>query len=102
MRHDAPFVVKRFAPPIGRPNAQRRVVLEHNAYSMAEALDAARGPARRRLALEAIRGKEEGGGGRPWLDASIVELERTATWIERRDQSATLARKRSGRREGAP
>jgi len=102
MRHDAPYVVKRLAPMIGRPESPRRIRVEHAAYTMAEAIDAARGPARRRLALEGIRSTEGEGGRRPWLDASIRELERTATWIERRGKSATITRARRPGGEGAP
>lgn len=39
MRHGAPFLVKRFAPMMGRPDSARRIQLAHNAYSLSEALE---------------------------------------------------------------
>lgn len=95
MKHQAPFVVKRLAPMIGRPEGARRIAVAYFANTLPEALDAAQAPALRRRALEGMRAKE-GGGGAPWLTSKILELERTATWIERRDASAILARKRTG------
>lgn len=95
MRSDQPFIVKRLAPMIGRPDSPRRVTVQGGAYGMGEALELAREPARRRLALEGMRAREEG-GGHPWITTKIRELERTATWIERRGQPSTLARKIRG------
>ncbi len=99
MKHQAPFLVKRLAPMIGRPESARRITVAYRASTLEAAITAARDFARRRLALEGIRARD-GGGGRPWLDASIVELERTATWIERREKSATITRRRGA--EGGP
>ena len=42
MRHDAPFLVKRYAPIIGRPDGPRRVAVEHQAYTLEAALEWAR------------------------------------------------------------
>jgi hypothetical protein len=98
MRFDAPFVVKRLAPTIGRPGVGRRITIAHRAYSLAEALDYAREPARRRRALMATVARE-GLGGDTWQARSIRELERTATWIERRGTSASITQARR-REEG--
>lgn len=98
MTHDAPFVVKRIAPPIGRPDERRRIAVHHGAYTLADALENARNVARRRATLKELAAK--GGGPAPlWLALKIRELERTATWIERRDATATITTKR-GRQGG--
>ena len=93
MRHGAPFVVKRLAPTIGRAGGARRLSTMHNAYTLAEALEYAQGPARRRAALAAMLARE-GLGGDTWQARSIAELEQTATWIEARGKSATITRAR--------
>jgi hypothetical protein len=66
MRHDAPFLVKRYAPMIGRPDSVRRVTVGHQAYTLEAALEFAR------LNLSAT----------PWRAAGPV-------WIERRGRPAT-------------
>jgi hypothetical protein len=66
MRHDAPFLVKRFAPMIGRPNSPRRITVAHQAYTLDAALSFAR------LNLSPHAWKQQG-----------------PVWIERRGQSAT-------------
>jgi hypothetical protein len=99
MKHQAPFVVKRLAPMIGRPESARRITVTYYASTLEAAIEAAHGFTRRRLALEGIRARE-GGAGPAWLASKLLELERTATWIERRDQSASIARRRGGRGEG--
>jgi len=38
VRTDAPFLVKRYAPMMGRPESRRRVVVDYQAYSLEEAL----------------------------------------------------------------
>jgi hypothetical protein len=69
MRHDAQYLVKRFAPTMGRPEMGRRVSVACNAYTLDEAL------------------------------AAIPQLRRfgaVAFWIERRGQPATaIAQARS-------
>lgn len=101
MRHDAPFVVKRIGPMIGRPESARRIAVEHNAYTLAEALEYATAHVRRRATLAAMVARE-GLGGDAWQARTIRELERTATWIERRGKSATISRARRPGGEGAP
>lgn len=41
MRHDAPFLVMRRAPMIGRPESKARVTVAHQAYRLADALELA-------------------------------------------------------------
>jgi hypothetical protein len=42
MRYDSPFVVKRLAPMMGRPNSPRRIVVAQQAYTLDEALQEAK------------------------------------------------------------
>jgi hypothetical protein len=60
-RHDAPYLVKRFATPIGRPDSPRRIAVEYQAYTLEDATRAA-------IAASAVYG---------------------AVWIDRRGQTAT-------------
>jgi hypothetical protein len=39
MRYDTPFVVKRWAPPIGRLASPRRLTVAYQAYTLTEALE---------------------------------------------------------------
>lgn len=87
MRHDAPFVVKRLAPPIGRAGGARRITLHGHGYTLDEAIDIARDPARRRQTLESMR--ERDGDPHGWMTTKIGELARTSTWIEKRGARAT-------------
>jgi hypothetical protein len=68
MRHDAPFLVKRFAPMIGRPESKRRITVAYQAYRLADA-------------IEWARGEQEHAERCSWV-------RRPALWIERRGQSA--------------
>jgi hypothetical protein len=69
MRHDAPFVVKRLAPMIGRPDSRRRITVAYQAYRLRDALDWIRGE----LASLALH----------------PQRRRSAFWIERRGAKAT-------------
>jgi hypothetical protein len=73
----------------------------HNAYTLGEALEYAREPARRRASLAAML-EREGLGGDTWQARSIAELEQTATWIERRGHEATITRRRQAGGGRAP
>jgi hypothetical protein len=64
VRYDAPFLVKRFAPLLGRPSSRRRTSVAHQAYRLADALEWAQHE--RRRVRDGV-----------WL------------WIERRQQPAT-------------
>lgn len=99
MRHDATFVVKRLAPPIGRPAGRRRIVIACRALTLDDAIANALDVGRRRMALETMRTRE--GDPHGWITNTLEVLKRTAIWIESRDAPAT--RKPSRRRgEGAP
>lgn len=76
MRHDAPFLVKRYAPMIGRPDSKRRVTVAHQDYRLADALRSAR----EELAFAARY---------PWP-------RHAGAWIERRGQAATHGSQRAG------
>lgn len=65
MRYDAPFLVKRLAPMMGRPDSPKHVTVAHQAYTLKAAIEFAR------LQL----------GPSPWRQAGPC-------WIERRGQSA--------------
>jgi hypothetical protein len=67
MRHDAPFLVKRYAPMIGRPDGPKRVTMAFQTYALAEA--------------------------QRWADTERQRAWRAVFWIERRGQSATRPRK---------
>lgn len=69
MRHDAPFLVKRYAPMIGRPESARRITVAFQAYRLLDAHDWIRGEL-----LHISRA--------PWA-------RRSAFWIERRGAPAT-------------
>lgn len=71
MRHDAPFLVKRFAPMIGRPSSARRVSVYHNAFRLEWAMETA--------VYAAVRDAKRG--------------IRSLYWIERREQPATRQRR---------
>lgn len=43
MRYDAPFLVMRYGPMIGRPASALRVTVAHQAYRLVDALDWIRG-----------------------------------------------------------
>lgn len=73
MRHDAPFLVMRLAPPMGRSHLPRRVSVAHQAYSLAAALDVARDEQR-------LSGHV--------LNAADLWRLRSVFWIERRGASA--------------
>jgi hypothetical protein len=68
MRHDAPFLVKRLAPMMGRRDGPRRVTVAFNAYTIQSALVAA---------------------GEDQARAARFPHWRESFWIERRDQPAT-------------
>jgi hypothetical protein len=42
-RHDAPYLLMRYGPPIGRPDHPPRIAVAYQAYSLEEALQAGRG-----------------------------------------------------------
>ena len=42
MRNDAPYLVKRYAPMMGRPESPRRIAVAFNAYTLESALKEAR------------------------------------------------------------
>lgn len=69
MRHDAPYLVKRYAPMIGWPASAKRVTVAFQAYSLAAAQQWAR--------IERLRA----------LD--VWSARRAVFWIERRGQPAT-------------
>ena len=69
MRYDAPFIVKRYAPMIGRPDSPKRVTVAHQAYTLDAALTFAR------LQLSET----------PWRLSGPC-------WIEKRGQSAMRGR----------
>lgn len=69
MRHGARVLVMAFAPMIGRPGSARRVRIAYNAYSLEEAL--------------------------AYVDRD--HRLRGAVWIQRRDETAHLHRRRSAK-----
>jgi hypothetical protein len=73
MRYDAPYLVKRYGPMIGRPESARRISTAAQEYSVFEALSAAAD-----LTMTSPR---------PSSRAS-----RSAFWIEKRGQPATRTR----------
>jgi hypothetical protein len=75
MRHDAPFIVKRYAPMIGRPMTARRVTVAYQAYTLDAALAFARNERDvvTRLAAQC-----------DWLRPATL-------WIEQRGQTAALS-----------
>jgi hypothetical protein len=75
MRYDAPFLVKRFAPMMGRPDSKRRVTVAYQAYTVADAVKEA-AYERRRHQLQSRLGP-------------------ASFWIERRGQKAVLPKQRS-------
>ena len=87
-RTSAPFLVKRLAPRMGRPNSPRRVTIAHQCYSLATALEKARFGVEHRRFLEAARARE--GDPHGWITNTIAVLERTAIWIERRGFPAAI------------
>lgn len=66
MRHDAPYLVKRYAPMMGRPDSPKRITVAHQAYTLDAALTFAR--------------MEQ--SAHPWRV-------RAPHWIERRGQKAS-------------
>jgi hypothetical protein len=87
MRFDAPFVVKRYSPPIGRANAPRRVTIEARAYSLDEAMQYAR---RNREMFARIRERlASEGEGKPWTLNDLDWYANAPTWIEHRRAPAT-------------
>jgi len=90
MRHDSPYLVKRWAPTFGRPAEPRRVTVAYQEYSIAAAVTHARS------ALQASRRL-----GSYQSEAFGHNL--AAYWIERRGQPATLTtRARRNRGAGLP
>ncbi len=73
MRHDSPFLVKRYASMIGRPDSPRRVTVAACEYTLEDALATARRDrSQRALVGRTVRFDREGG----------VELYRFATLVE--------------------
>lgn len=70
MRYDAPFLVKRYAPMIGRPDSPRRITVAHQEYTLNNAIVSA-------------RGELDFAARYPWRRHGGV-------WVERRGQSALL------------
>ena len=92
MRHDAPFVVRRLAPLIGRHEGRRRRGVAGKAYTLEHAMEIASEPGRRRRALQATV-EREGLGPGSWQAREILELERIATWIDHVRAPAFVARR---------
>lgn len=79
MRSDAPFLVKRYAPMMGRPTSfPRRISIAHQAYTLESAL------------LWAC--SERNWETRP--DAPDWQRDAALFWVERRHQSAARSRER--------
>jgi len=80
MKYDAPFLVKRYAPMIGRPESPRRITIAFQTYTL-------------RAALEWCQDEQahaaRQGAGVWWSRAAVL-------YIERRGQPATR-RKAEGR-----
>lgn len=74
MKHDAPFLVKRYAPMIGRPDSPRRITIAYQAYTVGAALAWCR--------QERSYRELEGGTGVWWHRQAVL-------YIERRGQPAT-------------
>jgi hypothetical protein len=86
MRVDAPYLVKRSAPPVGRPDEPRRISVESQHYRLDEAIEDAR------ACLIASRTPGT------WRDAGYG-LGQCVFWIERRGAPATV---RAARRRSRP
>lgn len=95
MRYDAPFIIMRLAPTIGRPHAPRRITVQARAYTLEDAMTSADGPARRRRALQAMFTRE--GDSYAWISKEIAWLNRCATWIERSGAPARVPARGRGR-----
>jgi hypothetical protein len=77
MRYDAPFVVKRFAPMIGRPESPRRITIAYQAYTLSAAIEWCR--------QERTQEARTAGTGVWWHRPAVL-------FLERRGQSATRSR----------
>jgi hypothetical protein len=99
MRHDAPFVIKRLSPMIGRSTSARRMKVHGRAYTLADALEIAVEPTRRRRTLQARLDRD--GDAIGWIVETIRELKRTAIWIEHRDAPASITRRQAAKGESS-
>jgi hypothetical protein len=84
MRHDAPFIVKRRAPMIGRPDSTPRITVAYQAYQLEAALDWCRRDVETHNRYVTRFGVE----ANTWSRCS-------ALWIEHRGQPATRKGARS-------
>ncbi len=100
MRTDAPFIVKRLAPPIGRPNEPRRVATDHQAYSLSAALEWARDRERQHQVLRNHLGTGHGSAHElAYRQDQLTWFDRAAFWVERRGQVATRTKPRRASQE---
>jgi hypothetical protein len=87
MRYDAPILVKRLAPMVGRPTSPRRQAVAYQALSLADAERYLR-----ELRQHDAYWRQQALGPTSYARDEVTWRDRRALWIEKRGQPATVKR----------